>query len=182
MPGFEYRGQISGAQDPVTIDVIINDEVTVTVGDAVYSAAGLARLATSATDVLGIVVGIVDANGIDLDNTSADNYDGTWTSSSQTYVATDDNSTDAQVRVKVCPDPFALWYNDADGDFTDPTDYLRMGNLITEAQLDETTFTDEEVGQFHLWKLDPDGDADDSKCLVHIARWQGSAMEPEASQ
>ena len=33
---------------------------------------------------------------------------------------------------------------------------------------------------WNVYKLDPDGDSDASKCLVKIARWQGEAWEPEA--
>jgi len=183
MSGFVYRGQISGAQDPVTVDIVMAPSVVFTVGDAIYTDDGLVKLATSSTDVFGIVVGIVDKNGIDLDNTAAANYDGTWSSSTHTYTssATNDDSDGKQVRVKVVPDPYALWYNDADGNFTFPTDQFRMGNLITEAQLDETSFTDEDVGQFQVWEIDPVGDDDMSECLCRISRWQGSAMEPETT-
>lgn len=182
MSGFVYRGQISGAQDPVTVDIVMAPSVTFTVGDAIYTDDGLAKLGTSSTDVFGIVVAIIDKNGIDLNNTSSSNYDGTWSESSNTYTSSDtnDDSDGKQVRVKVVPDPYALWYNDADGDFTFPTDQFRMGNLLNENQLDESTFTDEDVGQFQVWEIDPVGDDNDSECLCRISRWQGSAMEPEA--
>ena len=181
MSGFVYRGQISGAQDPVTVDIVMAPSVTFTVGDAIYTDDGLAKLATSSTDVFGIIVAIIDKNGIDLNNTSSSNYDGTWSESSNTYTssATNDDSDGKQVRVKVVPDPYALWYNDADGDFTFPTDQFRMGNLLNENQLDESTFTEEDVGQFQLWEIDPAGTGNNSECLCRISRWQGSAMEPE---
>lgn len=175
---FDYVGQISGAQDPVTVDVIVNNSVTVTVGDAVYISGGVAALATSSSDVFGIVMGIVDANGIDLDNTSSDNYDGTWASSDSTYTAAADNKTDKKVKVKVCPDPYALWENDADGDFTDPDDLFKLIKLNDEDQIDESE-TDADVGQFQVWDIDPHDEGDKSVGVFRIARWQGSAMEPE---
>lgn len=183
MPGFVYRGQISGAQDPVTVDIVMYPSVTFTVGDAIYTDNGLARLATSSTDVFGIVVGIIDKNGIDLNNTSSNNYDGTWSESTNTYTssATNDDSDGKQVRVKVVPDPCALWYNDADGNFTFPTDQFRMGNLLNENQLDESSFTEEDIGQFQVWEIDPVGDSDMSECLCRISRWQGNAWEPETA-
>ena len=35
MEGFEYRGQLSGAQDPVTLPIIIGNSQTIKVGDVV---------------------------------------------------------------------------------------------------------------------------------------------------
>ena len=179
MAGFEYRGQISGAQDPIVESIIIAPSTTVTVGDAIYAVDGLAELCTNSTDIFGIVAGIVDKNGIDLDNTSSDNYDGTWTSSTQTYTSSSDNNTDKQVKVLVIVDEYAIFYNDADGDFTNPDDLYKHVKLVSESQIDEST-TDDDVGQFQVWKLNPDADDDSSKCHVRISRWQGSAFEPEA--
>jgi len=180
MAGFEYRGQISGGQDPVTIEMPIANSETVKVGDAVFiSSNGVERITNASANVLGVVAGIVDNNGIDLDNTSADNYDGTWTSSTQTYVASGDNITDKKVRAKVIADPYALFYNDADGDFTNPTDLGLLIKCLDHDQIDESTTT-VTVGQFQVWKLDPDGDSDASKCIVRIALWQGQGFEPEA--
>jgi hypothetical protein len=179
MAGFEYRGQISGAQDPVILQYPIANSATVKVGDAVYiSTNGVTRI-TNTTLVLGVVVGIVDANGIDLDNTDSGNYDGTWTSSSKTYVATSDNITDKKVCAQVVADCEALWYNDADGNFTNPTDLGLLIKCADHDQIDEDT-TSATVGQFYVYKLNPDGDGDASKCIVKIARSQMYGYEPEA--
>lgn len=178
MAGFEYRGQINGAENPVTIDLMIKNSATVKVGDAVYQDTNGVTRATSSTQILGIVAAIVDRNGIDLDNTSTDNYDGTWTSSTQTYVASADNVTDKKVRAKIIADPYALFYNDADGNFTAGTDEGVLVKVADHDQIDEDT-TSATVGQMFIWKLDPDGDGDASKCIVRIAWWQGYGFEPE---
>lgn len=178
MAGFEYRGQTSGSQDPVILQIPITNSATVKVGDAVYVATNGVQRITNGTLVLGVVAGIVDANGIDLDNTSTDNYDGTWTSSSKTYVASSDNITDKKVSAQVIADEDALFYNDADGNFTNPTDLGLLIKCTDHDQIDEDT-TSATVGQFYVWKLDPDGDADASKCIVKIARSQTRGWEPE---
>ena len=179
MAGFEYRGQLNGAENPVTLKVAIKNSVTVGVGDMVYNdTAGLMR-ATSSTLILGVVVGIVNDDGIDLDNASTDTYDGTWTSSSKTYLATSDNQTDKKVCALVIADENALWYNDSDGDFTDPGDGFQFTLLVDHDQVDESE-TSATVGQVYIVKLDPDGDEDASKCIVKIARSQLHAYEPEA--
>ena len=178
MAGFEYRGQINGAQNPILENLIIGNSVTVTVGDAVLLTTGFVALGTSSSvGIYGIVVGIVNDKGLDLDSAKADTYDGTWTSSSKTYVATADNQTDKKIRAVVCPDPMALWYNDSSGTLT--TAMLKQHFKLTdEDQIDQGTNT-AAVGQFQLWKLDPDADADASKGLWRISLWQGEAWEPE---
>jgi hypothetical protein len=167
MAGFEYRGQLDGAENPVTIDVAIKNSATVKVGDAVYNDASGATRATSSTQILGIVAGIVDRNGIDMDNSSI-TVTGTWTSSTQTYVASSTNMTVDKVRVKLICDENALFYNDADGDFTNPADQGQFVGLLDHDQIDESD-TSATVGQMFIVKLDPDGDGDASKCIVKIA-------------
>lgn len=178
MAGFEYRGQLNGADNPVTMDVVIKNSATVKVGDMVYNDGNGATRATSTTLILGQVAGIVNASGIDLDNASTDTWDGTWTSSTQTYVAASDNLTDKKIRVKVITDPNALFYNDADGNFTNPADNQLFVKCADHDQIDEDT-TSATVGQFFIVKLDPDGDGDASKCIVKIALSQLLAYEPE---
>lgn len=178
MAGFEYRGQLNGAENPVTMDVVIKNSATVKVGDMVYNDGNGATRATASTLVLGVVAGIVNADGIDLDNAPSSTYDGTWTSSTQTYVAAGDNLTDKKVAVKVIADPMALFYNDADGDFTDPGDNHMFVGIADHDQIDESD-TSATVGQCFLVKLDPDGDGDASKCIVKIAASQLLSYEPE---
>jgi len=178
MAGFEYRGQLNGADNPVVLQLPIKNSATIKVGDAVYNdATGITR-ATNSTVVLGIVVGIVNNDGIDLDNANISTYDGTWTSSSQTYVAASDNMTDKKVRALVNCDENSLWYNDADGNFTNPGDVGQLIKCTDHDQIDEDT-TSATVGQFFVIKLDPDGDSDASKCIVKIARSQLNGWEPE---
>lgn len=179
MAGFEYRGQLNGADNPVTLECPIKNSATVKVGDMVYNDGNGITRSTSSTLILGVVVGIVNDNGIDLDNAPTDTYDGTWTSSSKTYAASADNMTDKKVRAKVIADENALWYNDSDGDFTNPGDLHLFTVLTDQDQVDESE-TSATVGQVFVVKLDPDGDADASKCIVKIARSQLNAYEPEA--
>ncbi len=177
MAGFKYRGQISGAQDPILENLIISSSDTIVIGDAVSMSAGFVIPATSSTVVYGICVGIVSNKGIPLDNGASSEYDGTWTSSSGTYVASADNETNKKVRAVVCPDPMALWYDDSNGTLT--TAMLKTFFKLTSAsQIDQAT-SSATVGQFQLWKLDPDEDSDASKGLFKMSQWQGESWEPE---
>lgn len=176
MAGFKLRGHILGAQNPILEKLIIDGSETVTVGDAVLMVSGYVQVCDANERIYGIVVGIEDNQGLDLSNQHAD-FDGTWTDSSETYVAAADNTTDKKVRAVVCPDPFALWYNDSDATLT--VAMLKQHfSLIDEDQVDGDTNSGT-VGEMQLWKFDPDEDGDASKGLFHIVSWQGDTFEPE---
>ncbi|MCR4263659.1 MAG: hypothetical protein NUV98_02985 [Candidatus Roizmanbacteria bacterium] len=176
MAGFSLRGHILGAQNPILEYLIISDSDTIAVGDAVSMSAGFVIPATSSTRVYGICVGLVNNKGIDLQSAPTSTYDGTYTDSSQTYVATSDNTTDKKVKAVVCPDPFALWYNDSSGTLT--TAHLKtFFNLTDKDQVDQGT-SSATIGQVQLWKLDPDEDSDASKGLFKLAAWQGESFTP----
>ena len=177
MAGFSYRGQINGADNPILENLIIEASETVTVGDAVQMTNGYVQVCDANERVYGIVVGIVTNKGIDLDSANADEYDGTWTSSSRTYVCSADNTTDKKIKAVVCPDPYALWYNDADASLTAAM-LKQHFSLVQEDQVDGDTNSGT-VGEFQLWKLDPDEDADASKGLFRISCSQLEAFEPE---
>lgn len=180
MAGFEYRGQLNGADNPVTLRCPIKNSATITVGDMVYNDGNGITPAVASTQILGVVAGIINNDGIDLDNASTDTYDGTWTSSTKTYVAASDNMTIKKVRALVIADHNSLFYNDADGDFTNPGDLHLHVKLVSEHQVDENT-TDWDVGQLFIVKLDPDGDGDASKCIVKISLSQLFPYEPETA-
>lgn len=171
MAGFEYRGQFSGAQDPVTKLIPIANSATVKVGDVLkmqaFASGGGCTRATAGSLVLGVCVGIVDKNGIDLTNTSTANYDGTWTSSTNTYVASADNMTDKVVKALVVVDKDSVWYNDSAGDLAIADEWKHF-DLTDQDQIANQNGADA-AGAFVLVKRDPDGDGDASKGLFIIS-------------
>ena len=177
MAGFEYRGQLSGAQDPVTLPIIIGNSQTIKVGDAVkmvaFASGGGVYRATATEEIVGVCVGIVDANGIDLDNTDPNNYDGTWTSSSKTYLSSADNMTDKTVKALVVVDKEALWYNDSAGTLAVADEY-KFFDVADQDQIANQDGADN-AGAFILIKRDPDGDGDASKGIFKIAEHEFDA-------
>lgn len=173
MAGFELRGHMLGAQNPMTYDCLITNSQSVGVGDAVVLSGGYVLRASAAGRIWGIVVGIVDAKGIDLDNTK-DSLDGTWVSSTKVYTAGDDNVTDDKIKAKVVADPFAIFYNDSDGSLTAADDWM-LHDLASYRQASATEVAVGSGGQLQLIGRDPDNDADASKGLWRIAEWQGFA-------
>lgn len=173
MAGFYYRKHMHGLTTGAVAEFIIDNSETITIGDAVDLNAGFIQAVDAGDDVLGIVVGIVDKHGVNVDGQHAD-IDGTVSGSgnSLTYAAASDNQTDKQVKAVVMMDPFSLFYNDADSGLTQ----AEVGTFFdTTAAGDQITGTGTTSGAFQLVELDPDGDGDDSKGLFRIAEWQGWA-------
>ncbi|MFA6069757.1 MAG: hypothetical protein WC810_14335 [Janthinobacterium sp.] len=146
---------------------MIANSATVKVGDvltmtALVSGGGVSR-ASAGNRVLGVCVGIVSANGIDLDNASPNDFDGTWTSSSRIYAASSNNKTNKLVKAKVVVDKYSIWFNDTAGDLV-AADEFKYFDLTDQDQIADQDGHNT-AGAFLLIKRDPDGDGDASKGL-----------------
>lgn len=174
MAGFFYRKHMLGLTTGACAEFIIANSQTITVGDSIKLSSGYATLALAAGPTMGVVLGIVDPNGINIDGEAAD-VDGTVSGSGQTltYVAASDNATSKMVKVQVMCDPFALFYNDADGSLTQAYVGTFFDVVAASDQIDQSSTTTS--GNWQLIELDPDGDSDASKGLFRIAEWQGWA-------
>lgn len=175
--GFRLRGSLSGQDVGAGFDFLIADSTTIKVGDAVrLDTNGDLVLAGVGNPVLGIAVALKDQNGLNLFTPQASGLDGaTLTEDDQVQTASD-NTSDAtknlQAEVMMDPAGDLLWYNDADGNFTDPDDLLTLYDVLAASdQIDQSTASDSN-GQFQLVKLDPDNDGDASKGLFRIAESQ----------
>lgn len=146
MAGFTYKGNIFGL-NPVTKDVIINNSITVTVGDMVYGIDGnLCALAVAGSQILGVVQGFVTPKGVPLDQlTAGTDYDGTYTAGGVNvgkYVAASDNSSDKKIkaRVQITPGDFYSCAPDATIGTTAGSDSIGYNTDITdEDAVDEDT-------------------------------------------
>lgn len=167
---FQYRGQLNGAENPVVLDVLVGNSDAVVVGRAVkldtLSNGGGIIAATAGSRILGILVGLTDKNGIDLDNTKQV-HSGTWVASTQTFTAAADNMTVDGIRGKVVVDKDALWYNDAAGDLVVADEY-KFFDVANAYQVGDQNGHDS-AGALMLIKRDPDGDGDASKGIFKIA-------------
>jgi hypothetical protein len=176
MAGFFYRKHLLGLTTGATARVIIDNSETVTVGDAVDLNSGFAQVVDSGDDIFGIVIGIEDNSGVNIESSYAD-VDGVASGSGNalTYAAASDNQTDKLVKAVVMVDQNALFYNDADSSLTQ----AEVGTFFdTTADGDQVTSSgDAAKGAFQLMELDPDGDGDESKGLFRIAE---SQLDPYA--
>jgi len=168
---FVYKGQLNGAENPVIRNVLIKNSAHVAVGEALTFSDG-ADSAAAGNKILGICVGIVDKDGIGLDNTSW-TIDGTWVSSTKTYTAASDNVTVGRVKVQVITDKNALFQCDANASISEAEECMKF-NIATATAIDGGAGVDA-AGQFELVKYDPEGVADASMGLYKICESYGDA-------
>lgn len=108
--GFEYkRHLLPSISTPATLEVILaNSAGPLTIGDGVTYASGYLNGNAIDTGILGILVGIVDNNGLNIfERGSVTN--GTK-SGDDTYTASSTNQTGDKVRGVVVIDPMALFF------------------------------------------------------------------------
>lgn len=171
MASFNYAGQLNGAENPVIRNFLIKNSASVAVGEALAFSSG-ADSASAGTPILGICVGIVDKDGIGLDNTGT-TVDGIWVSNTHTYTAAADNMTVGLVRVQVITDKNALFKNDASADISAAEEGMKF-DLSSATQIDGQAGVDE-AGQFELVKYDPEGTGDASFGTYKISESYGDA-------
>lgn len=166
--GARFAYNLAGRTSGIFRKMIIANSKTVTIGDFVHTAAGFLDIAATGETLLGVVVGVVDANGIGLDNTKV-SLDGTWTSSTHTYAAASDNQTVLKVCALVDVDPFSVWSCEPDATIGTTTGSNLAGyytDLADEDEIDESTAHVTTKSQLYIWGVDPE---DSTRGLYSIA-------------
>lgn len=157
---FLYRRTASGVGHPNTTDVLIKNSATIQIGDVVRSyVAGVCEVNIAAKPSLGVVVGVVDADGLPVDPDS-----GTL----DTYTVASDNQTVGLKRAQVILSKDAVFSADVDGTIgTTNTSNLRgcTIDLTDENSLAETSALRNASGQFYSHGVDPE---DSGNLLVSI--------------
>jgi len=162
MAGFTYRKNIDGSSESPTLKyVIAKNSVEFTVGDMVrINTSGFGDIVDADEDISGVLVGIVDVNGlpIDPDTGTLDTY--TMGAANQTTVS-------QMYKLAYIPAlPHYLFFNDADGDIAE-IEMLQNYDLITSGQVQASSAADTQK-QVQLVEFDPDGDSDASKGLFRV--------------
>lgn len=176
--GFDYRGSLLGvAASPATIDVLIDDSATLTLGDAVrIDQDGHLDVVANGEPVLGILVGIVDKAGVNVFEVGrAGNTDGSTLSGDDTITVSSTNTSDATRnlagRVALTSSWNSKWYNDSNGSLAQANLFQFFDTTATGDQIDQATALDTN-GQFQLIEIDPDGDGDASKGIFVVNEYQ----------
>lgn len=169
--GFRFRKSLIGVEHPGTMDILLAGSATVKIGDLVrVNTSGLLVRCATGEVPLGVLVGIVDKNGINVFSPRAAGTTGATLTPDDQVATSSTNATDATRNLKgqVIVDPAGtqLFYNDADGDFAQTNLFqffdVANGNQVTQGSAGDAN------GQVQLVQLDPDGDGDASKGLFRI--------------
>lgn len=183
--GFFPRGTISGRDYPAVWEFIIANSQTITIGDVVrLNTSGYIAIQTTTSQVpLGVCVGIVDRNGINVFSNRAIGLEGitSKTESGITVTSTNQSNDLRNIKVQVYLDHTSdmLWFNDADANLAQ-TNLLQNGsiNVFTSGnhKLNVSGLSDvtDQTYILQLIKLDPDNDGDLSKGLFKLRNTQVS--------
>jgi hypothetical protein len=162
MSGFSFRKQIDGTNEHQVMSLLANDSTEFQKGDLIrVDADGNAALVTAGNLVLGVVLAVVDRNGLPVDPDSGTTD--TWTTDS-------DNTTDATKYYEVQYIPALgnyLFYNDADSSLT-ASMMFQYFDVNDENDVDGESGSDSTISTVRLIERDPDGDGDASKGLFQI--------------
>jgi hypothetical protein len=174
--GFRFRKNLSGALvSPPTVQLKVANSTEVRIGDSVrVNNAGLVVSAGATAPIAGIVMGIVDENGINVLGQGVTNNTGATLSGDDTVTTASDNTTRAHyIKVEVAIDPAGnlLFYNDSDGSLAQ-TNLFQFFDADSAGRQIASGSASDSNGQFQLIELDPDGDGDASKGLFRIAENQ----------
>lgn len=176
--GFKFRKSLNGLEHPATIQVIIADSATLTLGDIVrVSTSGYVKRAAAGEPVAGVLDGIVDQNGINVFSPRAQGVTGTTLTPDDTVAVSSTNTSDGTRKLKaiIIPDVGGhnLYFNDADGDLAQTNLFQFFDVGSNSGQISQSSASDAN-GQAQLIQIDPDGDGDLSKGLYRFNETQYS--------
>jgi hypothetical protein len=174
--GFEFRQSLIGLEHPAVQEFILDDSATFTLGDMVrIDTDGLLVVNGVGNTILGLLVGIVDQNGINVFSPRAQGVAGATLTPDDTIATSSTNSSDGTRKLKgqVIVDPAGtnLYYNDTNGDLTQSMVGAAFDLTSAGDRIDQGTPTDA-TAQMQLLEIDPDGDGDASKGLFRIVEEQ----------
>jgi hypothetical protein len=171
--GFKFAYNLAGRTSGILRRFIIANSSTITIGDMVKLTSGYAALPGAGAPCMGVVVGLTDKNGIDLNNsklTLAGSGAG-WTKSTYTFVAGSDNVTTDAVKAVVDVDPMSVWSGVTDNASTDTQSVLQgcyVDLVAASDQADDDTAATTQATLF-IWGVDPE---DSGRVLYSIAEHQ----------
>ena len=174
MSGFKYRKCLRGSQEVAELEIIGGNSVVFQIGDLIrVDADGFAGLVTAGDLVLGVVTGVVDQHGINIDPDAVSTPDiFTMGAANETAGAS------SQKKVRYIPAlQDYLFYNDADSALAQANLFQYM-NVNDENDVDPGSASDATLSTVRLIEIDPDGDGDASKGLFQIVEsfWAQNAM------
>lgn len=172
---FEYRKNLSGVgSSPTPLKVIAANSTTLKIGQmARVNTSGHAVACSAGDAILGLVVGLIDNDGIPVNSFNYTGATGHTNSGDDTVVTASDNtSRTRKVYAEIMAAmPDIIFYNDASAALAQTNLFQFFDHDATADQVDQSTASDTS-GQLQLIELDPDNDGDTSKGLFRVAEPQ----------
>ena len=172
---FDYSKNLSGnLSTPTPLKVIVGNSATLIIGDSMrVNTSGFAVCSAAGDAVLGILVGLIDNDGIPVLGFGYTGDTGHTKTDDMTVVTSATNQTRARkVYAEILVGlPDILFYNDASANLAQTNLFQFFDHDADANQIDQATASDTS-GQFQLIQLDPDNDGDLSKGLFRVAEPQ----------
>ncbi len=158
--GFSLHRGLMGVENPTSFNFVIKDSSTISIGDPVrLSTDGYLKRAAAGEAVLGVVIGIVDKDGLNVFSPRAQGTTGSTLTPDDTVAVSSTNSSDAtrKIKAQVVLDPAgALLFKNTASTTLAQTNVGQLFDVgSTVGQIDVSTASDSN-GQFQLVALDDD--------------------------
>jgi len=161
MAKFVYKGS-KFAEQPVTHIAKIKASIALYVeGWGTLDDGGSVDVSAAADLMAGVVHKIITADGVDITEAEASEYDGTITAATSStpmyYSATSDNLTDKKISALINIDPSAIYSNEPDATIGTTTGSDSNGyftDIVTAIQVDESDAVNT-AQQLSILGLDP---------------------------
>ena len=173
--GFQFKYNLAGRTSGIQKSFPITGSETITVGDAIMVTDGAAIVSGASSWIMGIVVGLTDEFGIDMDNSKV-TKDGTYTASTKTYAAASDNTTDKKFQVVVDIDPMSVYSAQPDAAIGTTNDSDKPGSfcdVIAASDQPDEDNTDDTIGMLLIWGTDPENTAHGLYSIAEHQIWAG---------
>ena len=175
--GFQFKYNLAGRTSGIQRNFTIANSATITVGDMVSLSSGYIALSGANAPIMGVVVGLVDKDGIDLSSSRQSFAQAAYTASTKTVVCGNANATAVTgdgVQAVVDIDPFSVWSGETDNTSNDTQ--ARLAGCYTDVvsasdQVDDDTAVTTQA-QLFIWGADPESPSTIKANLYSIAQHQ----------
>jgi hypothetical protein len=171
--GFQFKYNLAGRTSGIQRSFIIANSATIAIGDMVSLTSGFVALSGAGASIMGVVVGLTDRLGIDLDNSQI-TKEGTYSSTNKAYTVDSDNQTSEKARAVIDIDPFSVYSATPDATLgtDDQSDLAGCYTDIVAAsdQPDEDTAATTQC-QLFIWGVDPENSANGLYSIAQHQLW-----------
>lgn len=170
--GFFFRKSLVGLEHPARLDYLLAGSATLKIGDLVrINTSGLLVRAATGDIPAGVLVGLVDQNGINVFSPRAQGTAGATLTPDDQIATASDNATNLTKNLKgqviIDPAGSCLFFNIADSALA-ATNLFQTFDVANGNQVTVGSGSDTTSKEVQLISLDPDGDGTTTKGLFRL--------------